>query len=337
MKRIAVCGAFGFLGSHLVTRLKNDGHFVRAIGRSWRWPKAETRKAADEQHEADLTSANYKWLFHQIDEVYQLAGEVGGLGYIENKENDAAILSNSMKINLNVLDACVAKGVKKIFFASSACVYPSLRKEERGSLNPEPCVWHSYNAIKEADAYPAQPTNAFGWEKLFAERLYTAYANKLQVRIGRLHNTYGPLGTWQEPRAKVVAALCRKVALLPAAGGEVEIWGDGTQRRSFTYVDDAVEGMIRLMASDCDKPVNIGSSQMVTIHHLLDAIGGMAGKKVIPVFGPGPVGVHGRNSDNQLCRQVLGWEPVTPLVEGLKPTYEWVAKQVLTTAESAVV
>lgn len=337
MKKILLLGAAGFLGNHLERRLKADGHFVIAVARS----RPKYRKSiADEFHHLDLSRPDILFSLltrMDFDEIYQMAGSVGGLGYIGTGEHDADIMTNSLKINLHLLEELKKTKFKgKVFFASSQCVYPSTieidpfaneRLVSELDLLPRAC--------REQDA--SFNTFPFAQEKLYAEALYQAYARNygISVRIGRIGNTYGPYSIWDGPRAKVVAALCRKVAQAPY-GQPVDLWGDGRQTRSFTYVDDVVEGMIRLIASDYDKPVNLASSEMVTIQELFETVCRTAGKILGWKSTPGPIGVAGRNSDNALCKQVLDWEPTTPLQTGLVKTYPWVKEQALTTSGNVV-
>ena len=315
MKKCLVLGAAGFLGGHMEERLKRDGHFVVSLSRNkprYREIKADEFNIANLAYEGGGLRAVFAR--HQFDEVYNFAAEVGGLGYIQNPDNDVEILRNSTLINLNVLDAVSKASINhpiKLFFASSQCVYPTSRE----------CA--------ESDAYPANPDSAFGWEKIFAERLYDAYYRNhgLDIRIARFGNTYGPYCVWDGPRAKAPAAICRRVAgLFP--GQDVEIWGDGSQTRSFTYVDDAIDGAIRLMANDYHGPVNIASSELVTIKQLVETVCKVASKPAYIKQVPGPIGVHDRNSDNTLCKQVLGWEPTTPVAEGIAKLYPWVVEQI---------
>lgn len=310
-----VLGGAGFFGTHLVNRLKQQGHYVRAVDRK----EPEFGKpAADDFFKLDLRYARPNdWIFSDIQEVYQLAAEVGGLGYIMDHTNDATMLYNSVQINLHVLEACRYQKIPRVFYASSACIYGS-----------------TGGACRESDAYPFDPNqeggNEYAVEKLFSERLYQAYARNypLQVRIGRMHNFYGSMGTWKGGREKAPAAICRKVAECKT-GGSVEVWGDGSATRSFMYVDDAVEGAIRLMRSDFEGPVNIGSSEMVTVNDLVWMVANIASKAVWTKHIEGPVGVQGRNSDNTLIQEKLGWQPSIPLKVGLKKTYQWIEKQVL--------
>lgn len=253
-----------------------------------------------------------------FDEVYQLAADMGGAGYLFTGENCAQVMRNSALVNLNVVDACLRAGVGRVFFSSSACVYP-----QHNQLDPE-CP----NCV-ESSVYPAAPDSEYGWEKLFAERLYLAHARNhgLVCRIARYHNIFGPQGSWRGGREKAPAALCRKVAEAPD-GGEIEIWGDGCQTRSFLYVDECVEGSLRLMRSDCAEPLNLGSDELVSINDLAAMIAQIAGKRLSIRHVAGPVGVRGRTSDNRLIAQCLGWSPSSRLRDGLVPTYHWIAGQV---------
>lgn len=331
MKKILILGGSGFLGGHLEHRLKSEGHFIVSAGRSR--PKFR-ESVANEFHVIDLRDqhlVNVVMARHEFDQIYALASNSGGLGHIATGENDVAILTDSLKINMAVCEAAGHIKPGKIFFASSQCVYPDHdpgvdpfaqeRIPDPKHLVPRAC--------KETDA--SFNTFPFAQEKLFAETLYRTHAAAygFEIRIGRLGNTYGPHCTWDGPRAKAVAALCRKVCQAPYAGS-VELWGSGNQTRTFTHVDDAVEGMIRLMAADYDKPVNIASSQAVTIDELLETICRLAGKIVGRKFVEGPVGVSHRVSDNTLCRQVLNWEPRIGLELGLAITYPWIRDQVMT-------
>jgi GDP-D-mannose 3',5'-epimerase len=316
MKRILVNGAGGFIGGHLVKRLKDEGYWVRGVDLK-RHDFAEP--PVDEFIVGDLRDPELvKQVVDGIDEVYQLAADMGGAGYIFTGEHDAAVMHNSATINLNTLEFGTRAGVKRFFYSSSACIYPEYNQLDAD--NPK---------CSEESAYPAAPDSEYGWEKLFSERLYGSYMRNhgVQVRVARFHNIFGPLGTWQGGREKSPAALCRKVAEAPD-GGEIEIWGDGKQTRSFLIVDECVDGVRRLMDSDFAGPVNVGSEEMVTINRLAEIIMEVAGKKLGIKHIPGPLGVRGRNSDNHLIREQLDWEPTKPLRDGLATTYAWIAAQV---------
>ena len=315
-KRILVGGAGGFIGGHLIARLRSEGYWVRAVDVK-RHDFVEP--PANEFIVGDLRDPNVvKDVTAGIDEVYQLAADMGGAGYIFTGEHDAVVMHNSATINLNMLEFGVHAGVKRFFYSSSACIYP-----ERNQLDPD-----NPNCVEDS-AYPAAPDSEYGWEKLFSERLYGAFMRNygVQVRVARFHNIFGPEGTWEGGREKSPAALCRKVAETPD-GGTIEIWGDGKQTRSFLYVDECVEGVRRLMDSDFTGPVNVGSEEMVTINHLAEIIMEVAGKKLTIRHIPGPLGVRGRNSDNRMIREKLHWEPAQPLSEGIAKTYRWIADQV---------
>jgi GDP-D-mannose 3', 5'-epimerase len=312
-----VCGAGGFIGSHLVKRLKCDGLWVRGV--DLKFPEfSETE--ADDFVIGDLRSQDLCRLIvdRRFDEVYQLAADMGGAGYIFTGEHDAEVMHNSATINLNMLDVCHKRNIKKIFYSSSACIYPAYNQDDR--LDP---------ICSEDSAYPAAPDSEYGWEKLFSERLYLAYRRNfgLQTHIARYHNIFGPEGTWTGGREKAPAAICRKVAVA-RTGDEIEVWGDGEQTRSFLYIDECVEGTARLLRSDFSGPINIGSAEMVTINQLVDLVAEIAGKRIGKRHIPGPQGVRGRNSDNALVRQKLHWEPTQSLRTGLELTYRWVDRQV---------
>ena len=312
--RILVTGAGGFIGHHLVKRLKADGHWVRGV--DIKQPEYEM-SAADDFRLLDLRLwENCLQATRDIDQVYNLAADMGGIGYITAFLAD--ISKNNILINAHMLDASKQNGVQRFLFSSSACVYAQY-KQKTPDLVP----------LKEEDAYPADPEPGYGWEKLFAEELCRYYYHdyKFETRIVRFHNVYGPLGTYDGGKEKSPAAISRKVALA-VDGGSIDIWGDGHQTRSYMYIDDCVEGLIRLMASNHREPLNLGTDEMVSINHLVDMICGIAGKKLTKVHDlTKPQGVRGRNSDNTLLRKVLGWEPGTPLEKGLAITYKWIASE----------
>ena len=315
-KTILVCGAGGFIGHHLVRKLKQEGHWVR--GTDLKFPRfADTQ--ADDFAIGDLREQSFvrEVIDRRFDEVYQLAADMGGAGYIFTGENDADVMHNSATINLNVLNACQKRNTKRIFYSSSACIYPEYNQLEPDNPN---CA--------EESAYPAAPDSEYGWEKLFSERLYLAYARNygMQVRVARYHNIFGPEGSWNDGKEKAPAAICRKVSQA-TNGGEVEIWGDGKQTRSFLYIDECIEGTLRLMRSDWTGPVNIGSDEMVTINQLVDMVAEIAGKTLRKHHIEGPTGVRGRNSDNRLIGKMLSWQPSSSLREGLAETYRWIDGQ----------
>jgi nucleoside-diphosphate-sugar epimerase len=321
MTRVLVNGAGGFIGGHLVKRLKRDGYWVRAVDIK---RHEYARSAADEFVQGDLRDQSFvAEVVDGIEVVYQLAADMGGAGYIFTGEHDADVMHNSATINLNTLEYGRKAGVRRFFYSSSACIYPEYN--QRDSENPK---------CSEESAYPAAPDSEYGWEKLFSERLYLAYNRnwRVDVRVARFHNIFGPEGTWTGGREKAPAALCRKVAEAPD-GGEIEIWGDGFQTRSFLFVDECVDAIQRLMASDFKGPVNIGSEEMISINGLAALVMEIAGKKLGIRHIPGPLGVRGRNSDNRLIRERLGWAPERPLREGLEKTYEWVSAQVAASRE----
>lgn len=317
MKKVLVLGAGGFIGGHLVTRLKNEGHWVRGVDiKMHEYHDSD----ADEFVQADLRDPVKvdEVLTSDIDEVFQLAADMGGAGYIFTGENDANVMHNSATINLNVLDTMSRKGVKKVFYSSSACIYP-----EHNQLDP------NNPNCEENSAYPANPDSEYGWEKLFSERLYGAYHRNygLEVHVARFHNIFGPLGAWNNGKEKAPAAICRKVAEAEN-GGSVEIWGSGEQTRSFLFIDECLDGVLRFMNSDFQGPVNIGSDEMVTINQLAEYAIAISGKNLSLHHIDGPLGVMGRNSDNRMIEKELGWRPNKPLKDGLANTYRWIAEQV---------
>lgn len=317
MKKALVCGAGGFIGSHMVKRLKREGFWVRGV--DLQHPRFAPT-AADDFIVGDLRDQSFcqRVVDQYFDEVYQFAADMGGAGFLFTGENDAVVMHNSAQINLNILNTCHQQNIKRIFYSSSACVYPEHNQLDQD--NPH-CA--------EDSVYPAHPDSEYGWEKLFSERLYLAFHKNygMEVRIARYHNVFGPEGSWCDGREKVPAAICRKVAEA-RDGGEIEIWGDGKQTRSFLYIDECVEGTLRLMRSDWTGPVNIGSDEMLSINQLADMVMAMAKKQLTKHHIPGPLGVRGRNSDNRLIFQKLGWRPTRPLVEGLEKTYRWIDEQV---------
>ena len=319
MKKILVCGAGGFIGGAMVKRLKSEGHWIRGIDQKYH-NFFDISAIADEFIQGDLRNPSVcaGAVTNDIDEIYQFAADMGGAGFVFSGENDADIMHNSAMINLNVVEASVKAGVKKIFYSSSACMYP-----ERNQMDPD------NPNCKEDSAYPAEPDSEYGWEKLFSERFFLA-ANRnygLDVRIARFHNIFGPEGSWDDGREKAPAAFCRKVAETPD-GGVIEMWGDGEQTRSFLYIDECLESVCRLMESDFMGPVNIGSEEMVSINQLAEMAMDIAGKKLNIKHIPGPLGVRGRNSDNRLIKEKLGWEPNWPLRKGMEIAYKWIAEQV---------
>jgi nucleoside-diphosphate-sugar epimerase len=315
-KRILICGAGGFIGSHMAKRLYEEGNFVRAVDIKW-------DGFMDEPYYSEKLTLDLREYENCIkatkgtELVYQFAADMGGIGYIT--EIGADIMKNSSLININMIRASLENKIERIFFSSSACVYPEFKQ-----LDP------NVTALKEADAIPAQPDQFYGWEKMYAEKLYEGYGKDygLDYRIARFHNIFGPYGTYEGGKEKAPAALCRKVALA-SDPGEIDIWGDGKQTRSFCYIDDCLEGCIKLMNSDYKEPLNIGSDEMVTIDEMADMIIEISGKKINKTYDRSkPQGVRGRNSDNTLIKEVLGWAPSISLKEGLKKTYPWIADKV---------
>lgn len=317
-KKVLVCGAGGFIGGHLVNRLKAEGAWVRGVDIK---EHEFSTSAADEFILGDLTEQEVvrSILDMRFDEIYQLAADMGGAGYIFTGENDANVMHNSATINLNILQQALRTGSKKIFYSSSACIYPSYNQTDPD--NPK---------CSEDSAYPADPDSDYGWEKLFSERLYLAFGRNhgMNVKIARFHNIFGPEGTWTGGKEKAPAAICRKVAETPD-GGSIEVWGDGKQTRSFLYIDECLEGVSRLMESDLSGPFNIGSEEMVTLNQLAEMAISISGKQIAIKNIPVPhTGVRGRNSDNKLIAEKLKWSPSKTLEEGLIKTYHWIAEQV---------
>jgi len=319
MKKVLVCGAGGFIGSHMVKRLKKEGFWVRGI--DLKYPPYE-KSEADDFMIGDLRDPYVakEAIDIKFDEIYQFAADMGGAGFVFVGDNDYDIMHNSAAINLNVLEACRIAGAKRIFYSSSACMYPEFNQLDPDNPN-----------LSEDSAYPAMPDSDYGWEKLFSERLYLAAARnkEIEVRIARYHNIFGVEGSWFDGREKAPAAICRKIAMAKN-GGQIEIWGDGEQTRSFLYVDECIEATIRLTRSEWAGPVNIGSDEMVTINQLAKMIMKISGKKLDLLHIPGPLGVRGRNSDNRLFEEKLGWRVSQKLVDGLNKTYPWVLNQVET-------
>jgi nucleoside-diphosphate-sugar epimerase len=312
-KTALVCGAGGFIGNHLVSRLKREGYWVRGV--DLKFPEfSETE--ADDFVIGDLRNQDLcdRVIDQRFDEAFQLAADMGGAGYIFTGEHDAAIMHNSATINLNLVDRLQKRNVKKVFYSSSACMYPSYNQEDPD--NP---------ICTESSAYPAAPDSEYGWEKLFSERLFLAYNRNcgMSNRVARFHNIFGPKGTWEGGKEKAPAAICRKIALA-RSGDTIDLWGDGEQTRSFLYIDECLEGMVRLMRSGFEGPLNIGSEEMVTINRLVEMVAEIAGKVIHKNHVPGPTGVRGRNSDNRLIREKLGWAPTQSLRRGLELTYEWI-------------
>jgi nucleoside-diphosphate-sugar epimerase len=340
-KTALVLGAGGFIGSHMVRKLRSEGYWVRGV--DLKHPEfSETE--ANEFIQGDLRDVSFIErviqfkgyqgnFYHNVpsrylqpfDEIYQFAADMGGAGFVFTGENDADIMHNSCTVNLNVLESVrkfndiTGRNTTKIFYSGSACMYP-----EHNQLDPD------NPDCREESAYPAAPDSEYGWEKLFSERLFLAYHRnyKIPVRVARYHNIFGPEGTWEGGREKAPAAICRKVAELPEDGGTVEVWGDGKQTRSFLYIDECIEATRRMMESDFIGPVNIGSEEMVTINQLVDTAAKVAGKKVSKNHIDGPLGVRGRNSNNDLIRKELGWDYSMTLEEGISKTYNWIEDQI---------
>ena len=315
MKTALVLGAGGFIGSHMVKRLKSEGYWVRGV--DLKKPEFSDTEA-DDFVVGDLRDPHLVSLVvdDNIDELYQFAADMGGAGYIFTGEHDADVMHNSGLINLNVVYESVKKGVKKVFYSSSACMYPEYNQLDPDNPNCE-----------ESSAYPANPDSEYGWEKLFSERLYKSFERNygLDVRIARFHNIFGPEGTWTGGKEKAPAAMCRKAIL---SNGEMEVWGDGTQTRSFLYIDECIEAVRRLMKSNFTEPVNIGSEEMIAINDFAKMAIDISKKNIKIKNIEGPLGVKGRNSDNRLFKEKIGWEPTQPLREGMEKTYNWIKKMI---------
>ena len=317
MKKALVCGAGGFIGGHLVKRLKSEGYWVRGVDLK---ENEYGNMDADEFVVGDLRDIYVvrEVVSEDLDEVYQLAADMGGAGFVFTGDNDSDIMHNSALCNLNVLEEVKEKGIKKVFYSSSACMYPEYNQMDPN--NPK---------CSEDSAYPAAPDSEYGWEKLFSERLYLTYQRNhgIDVKVARFHNIFGPQGTWDGGREKAPAAICRKVAMADE-GGQVEVWGTGKQTRSFLIVDECVEGVRRLMESDFSGPVNIGSEEMISIQDFTKMVIDVSGKDLSIVNIEGPTGVAGRNSDNALIQEKLGWAPRQPLRVGVQTTYNWIVEQI---------
>lgn len=317
MKTAVVLGGGGFIGSHLVKKLKKNGYWVLAA--DLKHPEyAETHADKFIMGDLRLQSVCDEIFDRGFDEVYQLAADMGGAGYIFTGDHDADVMHNSALINLNVIERCYKKKIGKVFYSSSACVYP-----EYNQLDP------NNPKCSEESAYPAAPDSEYGWEKLFSERLYLSYARNygVQVRIARFHNIFGPEGSWNNGKEKAPAAACRKVAM--DTTGEIEIWGDGSQTRSFMYIDECLEAVEHFMKSEFSGPINIGSEEMISINNLANMVIEISGKDIKIKNIPGPTGVRGRNSDNNLFREKIGWESKAQLRDGIEKTYSWILNQVL--------
>lgn len=314
MKKVLVCGAGGFIGGHLVTSLKEKGYYV--IGADIKQHEYKTTDA-DEFYQYDLREQDLvrKLVTPDIDAIYQLAADMGGAGYVFTGVNDANIMHNSALINLNILEAMVKNNIKNVFYSSSACMYPSHNQEDPS--NP---------LLSEESAYPANPDSEYGWEKLFSERVFLAFAKNygIRARVARFHNIFGPLGSWKDGKEKAPAALCRKIA---QSNGEVEVWGPGVQTRSFLFIEECIEGIHRIMESDCDFPLNLGSERMISINDLALLVAQIANKDITIKNIPGPMGVMGRNSHNKLIKETIGWAPGDKLEYGLEKTYAWISEQ----------
>lgn len=317
MKKALVCGAGGFIGGHMVKRLKAEGYWVRGVDikkHEFSLPPSDDFVVGDLRDPRVVEAV----VDEGMDEIYQFAADMGGAGYIFTGEHDAEVMHNSSLCNLNMVHEAARKKVGKIFYSSSACIYPESIQMEAD--NP---------GLKESFAYPAEPDSEYGWEKLFSERMYLAYQRNygVEVHIARFHNIFGPEGTWCGGKEKAPAAMCRKVAEVDE-GDEIEIWGDGEQTRSFLYIDDCIEGVRRLMNSGCSEPLNIGSDEMISINDLAMMVADIADKEIQLNHIPGPLGVRGRNSENTLIKEKLHWVPEGTLRAGMEKTYAWIAEQV---------
>ena len=322
MKTAVVLGGGGFIGGHLAKRLKSEGYWVRCVDikphEYFNHEDICNDFIVGDLRNYNLVKSSLLYDNQGVNEVYQLAADMGGAGYLFTGENDADVMHNSALINLNILRAAHNRNCKKIFYSSSACVYP-----EENQLDPNNPI------CSEDSVYPANPDSEYGWEKLFSERMYLNFNKNylFQNKVARYHNIFGPYGTWDGGKEKAPAAICRKIASVKS-GGEIEVWGNGEQTRSFLFIDECVEGTKRVMRSDSGIPLNIGSTEMVTINQLVDIISKIAGKKISINHIDGPLGVNGRNSDNSLIKKTIDWEPKMPLVQGLEVTYGWIEAQV---------
>lgn len=323
-----VLGAGGFIGNHMVSRLKMEGYFVRGI--DLKLPEFSVSEADEfiigNLLDAELITQSLN-AYESFDEIYQFAADMGGAGYVFSGNHDSEIMTNSVSINLNLLRSLNSRNLllnenyTKVFYSSSACIYPIENQINEWDPNCE-----------ESTAYPANPDSEYGWEKLFSERLYSAYNRnyKIPVAVARYHNIYGPLGTWDGGKEKAPAAICRKIAKIPESKGEIEIWGDGLQTRSFLYIDDCIEASRKLMKSNFEKPINIGSEEMISINDLVKIVSIIASKDIAIRYNKSaPVGVRGRNSHNNLIKKQLNWQNSVTLEEGISLTYDWIAKQIL--------
>ncbi len=315
IKKVLVCGSGGFIGGHLTKRLKEEGYWVRGIDIK---ANEYNNDHSDEFIIGDLRDIEQcNVALKDMDWVFQLAADMGGAGYLFSGENDAEVMHNSSLINLNILNASIKHKIDRVFYSSSACVYPEFNQEDPENPN-----------CKENSVYPAQPDSEYGWEKLFSERLFLSFERNfnLKVRIARFHNIFGPMGTWQGGKEKAPAAICRKVAKA-VDGSSIDIWGDGLQTRSFLYVDECIEGIMRLTKSDYSSPVNIGSDELISINDFAKLIINQSGKNLSLNHIEGPLGVRGRVSDNELIFEKLGWKPSKPLKDGISHTFRWINKQ----------